>query len=597
MKLLKLLLAVLSVCLLAQSVAAGSGQIMLLATSERLEEGITAELFLETRPGTGKIFIESSPLSKVDTQISTKFAKEVACNYLGRNCDEMDFFYTIRAQATIIGGPSAGAAMTALTVAVLENVELNQSVTVTGTINSGNIIGPVGGISKKIEAAGNSGIKKVLIPKGDHSSFSNNSSTDLTALGKEFGVDVVEVFEIDEALLELTGRRFDYHNKTFGIDPRYNEVMGSLADNLCNRTKKLASEFEKFMASDSYNRSMDDFVQGAENLSMRGSHAESENRNYAAASFCFGANIRYRYLDFVSRDLEEEEVLSEIEDLKRMVAEEKAGLKGYVTISDLQVLAVVKDRLSEAYEKANSSRNALATDAFDSALFELAFAIERLESARAWSAFFGAIKEVEIDSEAVKGACEFRMGEAIERAEYANILTGRQNKAANGRLRKVRKFFDGGDYAQCLHQATISKAESNVLLSVLGVEKEELGEIVERKISAAESTIARQAEKKIFPIVGYSYFEYASLLKDSDPVSALLFSEYALEFSNLDIYFKSGAREKKGPATEKEAGPDVEEEGLIGFVAGIAVLLFAMGRILREKERLFLKKPRKKSRK
>ena len=594
MKLVKLLLAVLSICLLAQSVAAGSGQIILLATSERLEEGITAELFLETRPGTGKIFIESSPLSKVDTQISTKFAKEVACNYLGRSCDEMDFFYTIKARATIIGGPSAGAAMTALTVAVLENAELNRSVTVTGTINSGNIIGPVGRVSKKIEAAGKAGIKKVLIPKGDHSSFSGNSSTDVTALGRELGVEVVEVFEIDEALLELTGRNFGNPNKTFGIDPRYSEVMGSLADSLCSRAKKLASGFEEFRASDSYNRSMDDLAQHAENLSMQGAQAESESRNYAAASFCFGANIRYRYFDLVSRDLENEEVLSEIADLERMIAEEEAGLRRSLTVSDVQVLAVVEDRLSEAAEKANSSRAALATDAFDSALFELAFAIERLESARAWSAFFGVISEVEIDVEAVKGACEFRMGEAIERAEYASILTGRQNNAADDRLRKVEEFFDDGEYAQCLHQATISKAESNLLLSVLGVEEDELGEIVERKISAAETTIARQTEKKIFPIVGYSYFEYASLLKDSDPVSALLFSEYALEFSNLDIYFKSSAKEKKDPVAEQEPGLDVEE-GLIGFIAGIAVLLFAMGRILREKERLFLKKPRKKS--
>ncbi|MEK6869565.1 MAG: hypothetical protein AABX74_05005, partial [Nanoarchaeota archaeon] len=42
----------------------------------------------------------------------------------------------------------------------------------------------------------------------------------------------------------------------------------------------------------------------------------------------------------------------------------------------------------------------------------------------------------------------------------------------------------------------------------------------------------------------YSYFEYANSLKEDDPFSALLYSEYALELSNLDIYFKTQKAEK-----------------------------------------------------
>jgi len=53
--------------------------------------------------------------------------------------------------------------------------------------------------------------------------------------------------------------------------------------------------------------------------------------------------------------------------------------------------------------------------------------------------------------------------------------------------------------------------------------------------------LVEATEKGIFPVVGYSYFEYANSLKENDPFSALLYSEYALELSNLDIYFKSPA--------------------------------------------------------
>jgi hypothetical protein len=42
----------------------------------------------------------------------------------------------------------------------------------------------------------------------------------------------------------------------------------------------------------------------------------------------------------------------------------------------------------------------------------------------------------------------------------------------------------------------------------------------------------------MFPILGYSYYEYAESLKEPDMYSALLYSEYALELSNLGMYFK-----------------------------------------------------------
>jgi len=38
--------------------------------------------------------------------------------------------------------------------------------------------------------------------------------------------------------------------------------------------------------------------------------------------------------------------------------------------------------------------------------------------------------------------------------------------------------------------------------------------------------------------VGYSYYEYAQSLRNETIYSALLYSEYSLELSNLDIYFK-----------------------------------------------------------
>ncbi|MDO8656812.1 MAG: S16 family serine protease, partial [Nanoarchaeota archaeon] len=116
--------------------------------------GSDADLYLEIQKGSGRVFLETFPLTKLDTQISTRFAKDAACHHFKLECDQYDFIYTIKAKSSIIGGPSAGAAIAALTtIAVLDIPYDDKSTTVTGTINSGGIIGPVGGIQQKLEAA------------------------------------------------------------------------------------------------------------------------------------------------------------------------------------------------------------------------------------------------------------------------------------------------------------------------------------------------------------------------------------------------------------------------------------------------------------
>jgi hypothetical protein len=39
-------------------------------------------------------------------------------------------------------------------------------------------------------------------------------------------------------------------------------------------------------------------------------------------------------------------------------------------------------------------------------------------------------------------------------------------------------------------------------------------------------------------MLGYSYYEYATFLKEEQLYSALIYSHHALEFSHLDMYFK-----------------------------------------------------------
>ena len=51
--------------------------------------------------------------------------------------------------------------------------------------------------------------------------------------------------------------------------------------------------------------------------------------------------------------------------------------------------------------------------------------------------------------------------------------------------------------------------------------------------------MARQAQANIHPIMSYSFLEYSESLTESDPYSALLYAQYALEHADVSAYFES----------------------------------------------------------
>ncbi|MFQ5474980.1 MAG: hypothetical protein ACE5DM_04040, partial [Candidatus Nanoarchaeia archaeon] len=90
----------------------------------------------------------------------------------------------------------------------------------------------------------------------------------------------------------------------------------------------------------------------------------------------------------------------------------------------------------------------------------------------------------------------------------------------------------------CLFKASKTKAEANVIVSVIGVSEQEFDAVLENKFLSAQKAIGKQVDRNMFPIIAYSYYEYGRSLEEEDKYSALIYAEYALELSNLDIYFK-----------------------------------------------------------
>jgi uncharacterized protein len=182
------------------------------------ENGITTVMSVQAFPGSGRILTNIDELLFwTDTQNSIRRATQVAENETGINLSSYDLVYTIEANASVIGGPSAGAAITMATIAALTNRTINSSVMITGSVNHDGTIGPVGAILGKAVAAKEAGASIFLVPMTQASEVTYNTREYCEKIGwvdfcttetypdkvdveEESGMKVIEVMDIEEAM-------------------------------------------------------------------------------------------------------------------------------------------------------------------------------------------------------------------------------------------------------------------------------------------------------------------------------------------------------------------------------------------------------------
>jgi uncharacterized protein len=551
---------------------AKQGHMKLLAVRETETgyEGGIADLYLEIKPGSGRVFLETFPLTRTDTQMSTRFAKAIACDFAEKDCDDTDFFYTITADSAIIAGPSAGASIAILTVAMLESLKLNEDYAITGTINSGGLIGPVGGLKAKVEAAKKAGLKKAFIPAGEIMARIDNTTVDLNNLSRELGIEIIEISTLSEGVREFTGREISRQFKKIDISREYTDTMKSLARELCDRSNKLRADALKI----NYSGNVSALKETAQNLTSKGKWAFEKLTFYSSASYCFGANVEYSTMLILSKNLSVDGAANEIADVKKDIAEFKAKVEKQdrKTITDLEAYIVVRERLAEAEESAQQALELLnRTNRTERIARTLAYAQERISSANSWASFLGKSgKAFNLNRDVLKKSCQNKISEADERKQYVELYIPNSLDNVKNSIERANSELERGNYELCLSIASRAKADVDIILSVFGVDNSQYKNLVERKLDIVKNNIAREASKGIFPILGYSYYEYANSLKDTDLFSALLYSEYALELGNLDIYFKESDGKAKSIVIDKKLAGIF----LIGvFVGAVAVSL------------------------
>ncbi|MFT4311181.1 MAG: S16 family serine protease [Candidatus Woesearchaeota archaeon] len=532
----KKLFLILAMLALMPIALANSGSMTLLTvgTSGNQTFGGTADLYLEIAPGSGRIFIDSFPLTQLDTQISTRYAKEIACNYSETDCDSIDFFYTIRARSSLVGGPSAGAAMAILTISLIEGIELDPKTVMTGTINSGGLIGPVSGIEEKAIAARQRGFENIVIPKWANANISVDD------------INIVEVSTIEEALSQFTGI---HHQRPFyelEIPQMYKDIMRGVATDLCDSTNQLLEQ-------NSLNNSRNNYDLALSALE-RGDY-------YSAASFCFTANAALR--NSINFDLSRDELVLKYEEISANLnqAIKETNARQLNTISDLETYVIVKERLYEV-DSLLENKNA--------SLSNLGYIEERFLSAIAWSSFFDfESRDIMLDDVFLRDACLTKIAEAEERINYFEFIFG-VSSDSRSELESARDLHSAEDFAFCIFKATKVKADTNSMILSGMVSSDLLSELALEKLNLAYNFVA---SSKDFPILAYSYLNYATSLLESNPRSTIIFTEYAMEFSNLDMYFP----ESKKETFVFEDYLKRNNEFVLGFIFGLLFGLLVVG--------------------
>lgn len=183
--------------------------------------GALAEVWAEIRPGTGRVFLTVNPHAELDTQESANIAVQLASRLAGEPTAFRDLAFTINAPSVIVGGPSAGTAMAVAAYGAFVGRQPRTDVVITGELFPDGSIGPVGGLVEKLRACSEAGVRIFLIPRGERfvriaepvtrkvSPLPNVvvversvrwETADLYDLGRELGIEVVEVGTIEEAL-------------------------------------------------------------------------------------------------------------------------------------------------------------------------------------------------------------------------------------------------------------------------------------------------------------------------------------------------------------------------------------------------------------
>jgi len=360
------------------------------------EEGSYLNAQVIVTNGTGHVFVDTNPFTQVDLQGSARIAAMVASDVLGIDQKLYDFYYIIEIDSPIIGGPSAGGALTVATIAAINNWTIRPGVVMTGMIDPDETIGPVGGIPSKLRAAAANGATIFLVPQGQlimnvtnfnvtrrGSSIAHNVSektVDLNQLGNELGVTVKEIETIQDAVLEFTGHDISrpfINNSVFTTD--YLNLLQPLAIQLQNESKSRYNEIYSISGNGSIMKNAKDSQNRADDLI-------NDKKYYAATSLYFSSMINIltvqwsnEYDNAINKEEYMTNLINKVKNQITISEDELVKFKSNGT-SDIEAIGAAESRIMDA----NDILENLNDNEPNGMIGALAFAHERARTAQWW---------------------------------------------------------------------------------------------------------------------------------------------------------------------------------------------------------------------
>jgi len=546
-------------------------------------KGVLAKLEVEIKEGNGHVYVDTWPLTKISTQASARLAKEVACNLVNLDCSKYDFFYSIRSDVPIVGGPSGGAAMTIATLASLLDLNLSQDVLITGTIVPNGLIGPVGGILEKAEAVSKKA-KIFLIPLGQSRitvsksevqrigpitiETSKEEELDIITYAKEhWNLEVKEVSTIQEAFEYFTNYKFKEITQK-PAEQRYKELMKEMASNLIQHSKNLYSELK-----DSYNKAILPYqyqLQLKKILDRKPEYELFEQGNYySAASKAFSNAIYYKYGIKLIELLNSENPQTYT---KKFIQKVESDLPSINLTTNPEILAILEERLNEAKENLEDAWKNYYNNNFFDALYYACFAAERIYTLDLWKNFASNIEEeYEINSTVLQAIANDQLQDAIGYITYAELYGASQNLLNDAKriYDKAKESFDEGNYLLSIILSIKAKSKSELALELQYTDMD--------KILEVQRDLALRSISTKDTIIGPYYYEYAQTLESEDKISALTYYIYAERLSSLSSLLKKEEYPAKEIAKEEILERKSESETNYASYFVIAVVFLAVG--------------------
>jgi uncharacterized protein len=516
-------------------------------------KGVLATLTVEVHNGSGRVFVETNPLTKIDTQVSARLAKEVACEITGVNCSNYDFYYIINSDYEIVGGPSAGAAMTVATIAALQGVKLKGDVFITGTINPAGSIGPVGGILDKAEAAYLGGAKTLLVPHGETIYYdeATGKEVNLSYLAmKNWGVRLLEVNDIYQAYPYLTGYKLEIKNisSTDVASKEFDDVMHYLSKYLIKYSTTLYSDADGKVNSSYLSQedtdSIRELLSEAKGNIVKAENAENDGNYYSASSFSVRSLLYSNYAIYLVGYSESGKnktyVQDKINNVNKSISSfevmflKKRKIDDY---RDLEIYSVVIDRLREAQELIKKSNDAYNEGDYERALYLASFAEIRKNTAYDWLILvskFNSNLSLMFDFDNLKGISRERIQEVKTLVTYASVVANNQIlDVAKTHLESAIAAYNRGDFVFSLFEAAKARAEANLAMEGRGLTNDTVQSKIDDLERMALISIKNAEDMGYLPILALSYFEFGKTLRSSSPLQSLIYLSYSREMVQI----------------------------------------------------------------